>query len=88
MLNNVEDYFNERVDHLSEDEQLIVDDVLPDLASLGLDCIDLVVSQNKHGRENAVFRVHVDVLRLCLNDVVLEFFDQRVHQDGRACTHT
>ena len=48
ILDNVKDYFNESVNHLSQYEQLIVDDALPDLACLSLDCIDLIVSQDEH----------------------------------------
>ena len=48
ILDDVKDNFNECIDHLSQYEQLIVDDALPDLARLGLDCIDLIMSQDEH----------------------------------------
>jgi hypothetical protein len=70
-LDDVENKLNQGVNDLSEDEQLVVNDTLPDLTGLGFNCIDLVVSQDEHRGEDLVLGFHRDVLRLRFDDVVL-----------------
>lgn len=47
-LDDLEDDLDEGVDHLSQDEELVVDDALPDLAGLGLHCVDLIGPEDEH----------------------------------------
>ena len=75
-MDDVEDKLDQGVNDLSEDEQLVVDNTLPDLTGLGLNGIDLVVPQDEHRGEDLVLGFHRDVLRLRFNDVVLEFLDK------------
>jgi hypothetical protein len=53
-LDVLENNLDQGIDDLSEDEELVVNNTLPDLASLLLHRIDLIVPQDEHRGENLV----------------------------------
>jgi hypothetical protein len=81
-LHNREDNANERLNNLLQDNQLIVNDLFPDLVGLHLHSLDWIILQDEHGGENLVLGVHVNILWLGLYDIILQFFDQLEHEDG------
>jgi len=48
VLDDVEDNIDQRVNDLPKDEELIINEVFPDLTCLRFDRINLIVSQDKH----------------------------------------
>jgi len=77
---NLEHLSDQGLNNLLQDEQLIVNNVLPDLRSLSTDFFHPIVLQDEHGGENLVLHVHAHILGLSFDHIVLEFFHKLVHE--------